>query len=115
MFCKNCGKELPDDSRFCQACGTSQEVNSNSSIADTRGIGRFFVKKIFIGSIVSFVVGVIGVFAIFFPSLFNLEKKKIQEFSITIKSQKDANELYNFLKTNNNKIVSLDIKYSPKK
>ena len=123
MFCRNCGKELPDDSRFCQACGTSQEVNSNSSIADktaapkkqTRGIGRFFVKKIFIGSIVSFVVGVIGVFAIFFPSLFNLEKKKIQEFSITIKSQKDANELYNFLKTNNNKIVSLDIKYSPKK
>lgn len=114
MFCRNCGKELPDDSRFCHACGTSREVNSNSSI-QTRGIGRFFVKKIFIGSIVSFVVGAIGVTAIFFPSLFNLEKKKIQEFSITIKSQKDANELYNFLKTNKNKIVSLDIKYSPKK
>lgn len=24
MFCKNCGKELPDDARYCHYCGTEQ-------------------------------------------------------------------------------------------
>lgn len=23
MYCKNCGKEIPDDSRFCGGCGTN--------------------------------------------------------------------------------------------
>ena len=26
MFCKNCGKELPDGSRFCEKCGTAQDI-----------------------------------------------------------------------------------------
>lgn len=26
MFCKNCGKEIADDSKFCQYCGTSLET-----------------------------------------------------------------------------------------
>lgn len=26
MYCRNCGKELPDGSKFCTFCGTSQEV-----------------------------------------------------------------------------------------
>lgn len=25
MYCKNCGKEIADDSRFCQYCGTAQQ------------------------------------------------------------------------------------------
>lgn len=25
MFCKNCGKEIPNDSKFCQFCGTQQD------------------------------------------------------------------------------------------
>jgi uncharacterized membrane protein YvbJ len=24
MYCKNCGKEIADDSKFCQHCGTAQ-------------------------------------------------------------------------------------------
>lgn len=24
MYCKNCGKEIADDSKFCQYCGTAQ-------------------------------------------------------------------------------------------
>ena len=23
MYCKNCGKELPDDAKFCMECGYS--------------------------------------------------------------------------------------------
>lgn len=27
MYCRNCGKEISDDSKFCQHCGTMQETN----------------------------------------------------------------------------------------
>ena len=27
MYCKNCGKELPDGSRFCEKCGAAQDNN----------------------------------------------------------------------------------------
>lgn len=30
MYCKNCGKEIPDDSKFCQHCGCSQSNNDNN-------------------------------------------------------------------------------------
>ncbi len=26
MYCKNCGKQLPDNSKFCDACGTAMNV-----------------------------------------------------------------------------------------
>lgn len=29
MYCKNCGKEIPDDSKFCQHCGSSQTKQEN--------------------------------------------------------------------------------------
>ena len=33
MFCKNCGKEIDDNSNFCQFCGV---VNSSNTKADIR-------------------------------------------------------------------------------
>lgn len=32
MFCQNCGKELPDDTKFCQYCGWQNQniINSNN-------------------------------------------------------------------------------------
>ena len=40
MYCKNCGKRIPDDSKFCNACGTSINVNpsSNTSV-ETPAVG----------------------------------------------------------------------------
>ena len=32
MYCKHCGKEIADDSRFCQHCGNSQFGKQNSFI-----------------------------------------------------------------------------------
>ncbi len=30
MFCKNCGKEIADDSKFCSFCGTSTESDNSA-------------------------------------------------------------------------------------
>lgn len=27
MYCKNCGKQIDDDSKFCNYCGTEQSIN----------------------------------------------------------------------------------------
>ena len=29
MFCKNCGHEISDDSKFCSNCGTKVEVDED--------------------------------------------------------------------------------------
>ena len=118
MYCKNCGKNIPDGSGFCPHCGTNQNSvsNANQQMANSSNSqSGIFQKKIIIGSVIGFMASAIGVVGVFFPSLLNIEKKKIQELAITINEQKDANSLYEFLKDNENKIVQLDIKYSPKK
>ena len=35
MYCRHCGKEIPDDSKFCQYCGGKQEIENptNNSIS----------------------------------------------------------------------------------
>ena len=71
--------------------------------------------KILIGTVASIAISVISIIAIFFPSFLNFEKKSIQEFSLNINSQKDANKLHDFLVENRHKIVKLDLQYSPKK
>ena len=138
MFCKQCGKSIPDNSKFCQHCGADQEIGSPDSNQNGEqnihsvfskkfiniysvfskkfiNIHSVFSKKFIFGTVVSFLVTTAGIVTVFFPSLLNLEKNSIKELSITIDTQSDANILYKFLTDNKNKIVSLDIKYSPKK
>lgn len=38
MFCKKCGKELPDSSKFCTACGTKTELGENDTIKESNQI-----------------------------------------------------------------------------
>lgn len=33
MFCSNCGKQLPDNAKFCNFCGAQQEIVKNTSSA----------------------------------------------------------------------------------
>lgn len=58
---------------------------------------KLFSKKIYIGSILGFFVSAIGVIAIFFPSLFNMEKKSIDSFSSVITDEMQASDFYSFL------------------
>lgn len=123
MYCRNCGNELPDNSNYCPNCGSAQQVDSSSNTPDNNEsssntnsvIRRIFVKKIFIGSIVSFLFGAIGLIAIFFPSAFDLEKSNIAEFSKEIKTPSDAKTLYDFLIKNDKKIVKLELAYTPER
>lgn len=70
-----------------------------------------FEKKVIIGSLSSFLVATVGFIAIFFPSLFNLEKQNVKEFNVFLKDEKNFNGLLNFLDKNKHKVVKLDITY----
>ncbi|MDI9094330.1 MULTISPECIES: hypothetical protein [Providencia] len=72
---------------------------------------KLFEKKIYIGSLLGFIATAIGLLAVFFPSLFNLEKKKIQSYSAVIVDEKDANNFYSFLdkQMNTDDIFKLDV------
>lgn len=49
-----------------------------------------FEKKVILGSVTSFIIAAIGVVAVFFPDLFNLQKKGIKEFNYEISDIKTA-------------------------
>lgn len=70
-----------------------------------------FEKKVIIGSIMSFIATVVGVVAVFFPNLLNLQKEKIASFSSSINSKKEAQKLVSFLDkmAKEKKIFKLDI------
>jgi len=36
MYCKECSKQIDDDSVYCIYCGSSQEVNLGSSIRNEK-------------------------------------------------------------------------------
>lgn len=70
-----------------------------------------FQPKIIIGSVVGFIATAIGVIAVFFPSLFNLEQKKIDNLTITLDTCTSVQKLYDFLKNHQGKVVTLDMTY----
>lgn len=78
---------------------------------------KIFQPKVIIGSITSFVVAAVGIVAVFFPSLLNLEKKSIPEKEIFLHSKESLNELYKFLQKNEGKPVKLTLAhcFNPKR
>lgn len=38
-YCKNCGKEISDQTTFCPNCGTSQNATTQPTVVDNGGIG----------------------------------------------------------------------------
>lgn len=70
-----------------------------------------FEKKVILGSIGGFIATALGIIAVFFPSLFNLEKKTMEEINIFIKSQSDIDKLRSAIEKNRGKLVKLDVTY----
>lgn len=70
-----------------------------------------FQPKIIIGSVIGFIASVIGILVAFFPSLFNLETKKIDKFEISINDCNGAEQLFKFLTNHEESIVDIDVKY----
>lgn len=36
MYCKHCGKEIADNSNFCQYCGGKQDINTTTNRQDSK-------------------------------------------------------------------------------
>lgn len=70
-----------------------------------------FEKKIIIGSITSFIITAVGIIAIFFPDLFNLQKDKVISLTMDINTQEDVSKFQNFLlqRAKDGKIFKLDV------
>lgn len=45
MYCQNCGKEMPDDSRFCPECGTGQGMGPVETIPVTETAAQSGAEK----------------------------------------------------------------------
>lgn len=45
MFCKKCGKEIPNDAHFCTYCGTNQGGNNHEYVTRLAECVKKFVKK----------------------------------------------------------------------
>lgn len=73
-----------------------------------------FQPKIIISSVICIISSAIGVIAVFFPSLFNLETKKIAEYQHSLNTDQDARNFINFLKEHQDSIVHLDLTYVEK-
>ena len=60
MYCKHCGKEIADDSKFCQFCSgdqDSQRKNKNAIIADgIISVSKIVFKELAIGLIICMII-----------------------------------------------------------
>lgn len=73
---------------------------------------KIFQPKVIIGSIASFVVAAVGIIAVFFPNLFNLEKSSIGEGQFLLSEDESSHrKLWQFLEDNQGKVVQLEIAY----
>lgn len=73
MFCKKCGREIPDDSAFCPKCGAqvnmAQPTGENSSFGYYANQAKQEVQKYNIWAIVGFAVAAVS---FFLPGFFTL-------------------------------------------
>ena len=59
MYCKHCGKEIADDSKFCQYCGKSLESNTINYFEYIKTFisSNKKIVKIFIGILICIAIG----------------------------------------------------------
>lgn len=73
---------------------------------------KIFQPKVIIGSIASFIVAALGIIAVFFPNLLNLERSSMSEGQFLLSDDKKTHEkLWQFLEDNQGKVIKLEIAY----
>lgn len=70
-----------------------------------------FEKKVIIGSLFSFLATAVGIIAVFFPDLLNLQKEKMETLKMDILTDKDVKTFYDFLteRSKDGKVFELDV------
>ncbi|MDO4697901.1 MAG: hypothetical protein Q4A60_04400 [Pasteurellaceae bacterium] len=70
-----------------------------------------FQKKIIIGSIMSFIATAVGIIAVFFPDLLNLQKERIETIVLDVISEEDVEKVNKFLsnRVQDDKFFELDL------
>lgn len=74
-----------------------------------------FQKKIIIGSIMSFIATAIGIIAVFFPDLLNMQKEKIEKLRMDIVTNEKLMSFDEFLskRVEDGKVFELDVLIAP--
>ena len=62
MFCSECGKQLPDTSKFCTGCGAKGEIIQPSEHHQVQKVESVSNKKIMLIVAVCFVCIVVGIY-----------------------------------------------------
>lgn len=78
MFCNQCGRENPEDSKFCSGCGGSLDTetkDSEKNISGKKGSKKKLIISTIIGLIL--VIGGIGAFIVYQKKQ---EEKRVQEY-----------------------------------
>ena len=71
MFCPKCGKDLPDNSKFCKYCGSQIKNKGTLSYVPTSNVNDDKNKNIIIMGLVALIVVLIIVFAAIGTGMFN--------------------------------------------
>lgn len=76
---------------------------------------KIFQPKVIIGSITSFIVAAVGVVAVFFPDLFNLQKKNLNEAEFMVLNDANREEVWKFVESHQGKAIKLTLGFCPNK
>jgi len=102
MYCKHCGKEIADDSKFCNYCGANQ--NAVSNIIDSRKrIDNSRIKKLIIK--IFLIVIIVGLVC----AVIVQNRSTIEDFLGISNSQQEESETINANDTYKNTIVESKI------
>ena len=100
MFCKNCGKEIADDSKFCNFCGKEQQTATDISEND-RTIGDKQVEKTPWGLLLGGLIVVVFLIFAFVVALNAANSTKDNSFSETTRSARKSDLVISFKKMDN--------------
>ena len=105
MYCKHCGKEIADDSKFCNYCGANQKAVSNN-IKPRKKIDKNRIKQIILKIIKIFVILYIIVLVC---AVITEKRSTIENFFGISNNQQEESETTNANDTYKNTIVESKI------